>query len=405
MSEADPKLPTETILTEEVAAEPRRRRSPWRLVIMLSVPILLLAVGGYFWLTSGRYVSTDNAYVQQDMVSVAPEVTGIVGEVFVHENQPVHRGDLLFRLDQRPFRIALEQAEAQMASAQVQVAQLRTQTAGTVADIAGAENNLAYAQREFERYAELLRRGFTTRAAYSDKLHDVEEARERLANARAAQANAQSALANGGTDNQPAVLQARAARDQALLNLARTEVRAPSDGVATQVDRLQVGATAVSGVPMVTIVRGGTTYVEANFKETDLTNMYVGQPAEVTLDAYPGERFRGHVWSIGAGTGSQFSILPPQNATGNWVKVTQRVPVRIYIDGNPQRPLIAGLSADVSVDTRERPPAHPIMPVQQQQIGQPYRGGPQPAAPPPGTVVGQAPPPPTPRSQPQPAGR
>ena len=107
MSEADPKLPTETILTEEVAAEPRRRRSPWRLVIMLSVPILLLAVGGYFWLTSGRYVSTDNAYVQQDMVSVAPEVTGIVGEVFVHENQPVHRGDLLFRLDQRPFRIAL----------------------------------------------------------------------------------------------------------------------------------------------------------------------------------------------------------------------------------------------------------------------------------------------------------
>ena len=158
MSEADPKLPTETILTEEVAAEPRRRRSPWRLVIMLSVPILLLAVGGYFWLTSGRYVSTDNAYVQQDMVSVAPEVTGIVGEVFVHENQPVHRGDLLFRLDQRPFRIALEQAEAQMASAQVQVAQLRTQTAGTVADIAGAENNLAYAQREFERYAELLRR-------------------------------------------------------------------------------------------------------------------------------------------------------------------------------------------------------------------------------------------------------
>ena len=405
MSEADPKLPTETILTEEVAAEPRRRRSRWRLVIMLSVPILLLAVGGYFWLTSGRYVSTDNAYVQQDMVSVAPEVTGIVGEVFVHENQPVHRGDLLFRLDQRPFRIALEQAEAQMASAQVQVAQLRTQTAGTVADIAGAENNLAYAQREFERYAELLRRGFTTRAAYSDKLHDVEEARERLANARAAQANAQSALANGGTDKQPAVLQARAARDQALLNLARTEVRAPSDGVATQVDRLQVGATAVSGVPMVTIVRGGTTYVEANFKETDLTNMYVGQPAEVTLDAYPGERFRGHVWSIGAGTGSQFSILPPQNATGNWVKVTQRVPVRIYIDGNPQRPLIAGLSADVSVDTRERPPAHPIMPVQQQQIGQPYRGGPQPAAPPPGTVVGQAPPPPTPRSQPQPAGR
>jgi membrane fusion protein (multidrug efflux system) len=405
MSEADPKLPTETLLTEEAAAEPRRKRSPWRLVIMLSVPLLLLAVGGYFWLTSGRYVSTDNAYVQQDMVSVAPEVTGIVGEVFVRENQPVHRGDLLFRLDQRPFRIALEQAEAQMANAQVQVAQLRTQRAGTAADISGAEDNLAYAQREFNRFAALLQRGFTTRAEYSDKLHDVEEARERLANARAAQANAQSALANGGTDDQPAILQARAARDQALLNLARTEIRAPSDGVATQVDRLQVGATAVSGVPMVTIVRGGTTYVEANFKETDLTHMYVGQPAEVTLDAYPGERFQGHVWSIGAGTGAQFSILPPQNATGNWVKVTQRVPVRIYIDGNPRRPLIAGLSADVSVDTRERPPAHPILPVQRQQLGRPYVT--QPQAPPPGAVVPGVPraAPPSAPPQPQPAGR
>jgi membrane fusion protein (multidrug efflux system) len=375
MSEADPKLPTETILTEEAAAEPRRRRSPWRLVLLLSVPLVLLVVGGYFWLTSGRYVSTDNAYVQQDMVSVAPEVTGIVAEVLVRENQPVHRGDILFRINPQPFRIALEQAEAQMASAQVQVTQLRTQQAGTAADIAGAESNLAYAQREFDRYAELLRRGFTTRADYSDKLHDVEEARERLANARAAQANASSALADGGTASQPAVLAARAARDQALLNLARTEIRAPADGVATQVDRLQVGATAVSGVPMVTIVRSDTTYVEANYKETDLTNMYVGQPAEVTLDAYPGVRFHGHVWSIGAGTGAQFSILPPQNATGNWVKVTQRVPVRIYIDGTPERPLIAGLSADVDVDTRERPPGHPIMPVLQQQLGRPYQLG------------------------------
>lgn len=375
MSEADPKLPTETILTEEAAAEPRRRRNRWRLIVMLSVPLLLLAIGGYFWLTSGRYVSTDNAYVQQDMVSVAPEVSGIVAEVLVHENQPVRRGDILFRIDPRPFRIALEQAEAQMASARVQVTQLRTQSAGTEADIAGAERNLAFAQREFERYAELLRRGFATRAQYSEKQHDVEEARERLANARAAQANARAALARGGTDAQPAVLAARAARDEALLNLQRTVVRAPADGVATQVDRLQVGTTAVSGVPLVTIVRSDTTYVEANFKETDLTHMYVGQPAEVTLDAYPDVRFSGHVWSIGAGTGAQFSILPPQNATGNWVKVTQRVPVRIYIDGTPPRPLIAGLSVEVTVDTRERPPARPIMPVLQQQLGQPYRMG------------------------------
>src|SRR6185503_7777050 len=138
------------------------RSSDLRLILMLSVPVLLLAIGGYLWLTSGRYVSTDNAYVQQDMVSVAPEVQGIVAEVFVHENQQVHRGDLLFRIDQRPFRIALANAEAQIAAAQVQVNQLATRSAGTGADIAGAQDNLAYQQREFARLDELMRQGWLT---------------------------------------------------------------------------------------------------------------------------------------------------------------------------------------------------------------------------------------------------
>ena len=128
----------------------------------------------------------------------------------------------------------------------------------------------------------------------------------------------------------------------------------PADGIVTQIDRLQVGASAVGGVPMVTIVRRGTTYVEANYKETDLANMAVGQPATIEFDAYPGLEVEGRVASIGAGTGSQFSILPAQNANGNWVKVTQRVPVRIRIDGNPGRPMIAGLSADVTIDTQDR---------------------------------------------------
>jgi membrane fusion protein, multidrug efflux system len=146
------------------------------------------------------------------------------------------------------------------------------------------------------------------------------------------------------------------AREQALLNLSRTEVRAPADGRVSQTDRLQVGAAVVTGVPVVTVVRSNTTYVEANYKETDLANMYVGQPAEIELDAYPDVEIHGHVASIGAGTGSQFSVLPAQNASGNWVKVTQRVPVRIAIDGTPSRPMIAGLSADVTIDTRDRPP-------------------------------------------------
>ena len=355
MSEADPRIQSDAILTEAAAAEPERKARPWRFILMLSVPLLLALVGGYFWFTSGRYVSTDNAYVQQDMVSVAPEVSGAISEVLVRENQQVRRGDLLFRIDPRPFRIALAQADAQIAAAEVQVNEMMTRSAGTGADIQGAEANLNYAQREFSRYEALLRRGFTTRSRYDEALHEVQEARERLANARAEAANARSALSTGGPSSQPALQAARVAREQALLNLRRTEIRAPADGFVSQTDRLQVGAAAVLGVPVVTLVRSATTYVEANYKETDLANMYVGQPAEIELDAYPGLRISGHVASIGAGTGSQFSVIPAQNASGNWVKVTQRVPVRIAIDGAPGRPMIAGLSAEVSVDTQGRP--------------------------------------------------
>ncbi len=344
---------------EPVPAEPEtpaRKRGPFRLILMLSVPLLLLLVGGYFYLTSGRYVSTDNAYVQQDMVSVAPEVQGVVTEVLVRENQQVRRGQLLFRIDPRPYRIALAQAEAQIAAAQVQVNQLSTQSAGTAADIQGAEANLAYQQREFDRLQGLMQQGWITRTRFDEAQHNVNEARERLANARAAAANARSALAAGGPSSQPQLQAAYVAREQALLNLSRTEVRAPADGTVSQTDRLQVGNAVVTGVPVLTIVRSATTYVEANYKETDLANMYVGQPAEISIDAYPGLTLHGRVASIGAGTGSQFSVLPAQNASGNWVKVRQRVPVRIAILGNPGRPMIAGLSADVTVDTRDRPP-------------------------------------------------
>lgn len=353
MSEADPKMQADR--AADAIPERAARKRPWRLILMLSVPLLLLLFGGYVWLTSGRYVSTDNAYVQQDMVSVAPEVNGVIAEVLVRENQQVRRGDLLFRIDARPYRIALAQAEAQIAAAEVQVNQVLTRSAGTGADIEGAAANLRYAQSEYGRYEELLRRGFTTRSRYDEALHDVAEARERLANARAEAANAGAAMSGGGPANQPALQAARVARDQALLNLARTEIRASADGTVSQTDRLQVGAAVVTGVPVITLVRGATTYVEANYKETDLADMVVGQPAEIEIDAYPGVRVRGHVASIGAGTGAQFSVLPAQNASGNWVKVRQRVPVRIAIDGDPGRPLIAGLSADVTVDTRERP--------------------------------------------------
>jgi membrane fusion protein (multidrug efflux system) len=355
MSEADPKVQAESE-AEAAAPEKAARRRPWRLILMLSVPLILAAIGGYMWLTSGRYVSTDNAYVQQDMVTVAAEVNGVISEVLVRENQRVRRGDLLFRIDPRPFRIALAQADAQIAAAQVQVNQLETRSAGTGADIEGAQANLVYQQGEYARLDQLMSRGWVTRTRHDEALHNLQEARERLANARADAATAHSALQGGGPANQPALQAARVAREQALLNLSRTEVRAPSDGIVSQTDRLQVGATAVTGVPVVTLVRSATSYVEANYKETDLANMYVGQPAEIGIDAYSGREICGHVASIGAGTGAQFSVLPAQNASGNWVKVRQRVPVRIAVDCDPGRPLLAGLSAHVTVDTRERPP-------------------------------------------------
>ncbi|HEX8241264.1 MAG TPA: HlyD family secretion protein [Allosphingosinicella sp.] len=347
----------------EQAAPPRKKRL--RLVLMLSVPLLIAAVGLYLWLSSGRYVATDNAYVQQDKVSVSAEISGPIAEVLVRENQPVKRGDLLFRIDPRPYRIALEQAEAQIAGAQVSVHKLEAESAGTNADIQGASANVTFAQRAFERQAELMRRGFTTRARYDEALHGVQEARERLANARADARIKQAALADGPAAAQPAVAAAYAARDKALLDLKRTEVRSPIDGYVSQTERLQIGAAVVPGLPVVTVVRSEQAWVEANYKETDLDRMAPGQPAEIRLDAYPSTRIRGHVASIGRGTGSEFSVLPAQNASGNWVKVTQRVPVRIAIDENPGRPMIAGLSAEVKVDTKEAP-LPPAKPRQQQ---------------------------------------
>jgi membrane fusion protein (multidrug efflux system) len=327
-----------TIAAPEEAQTKAPGKRNWRLVLMLSVPLLLALIGGYMWLTSGRYVSTDNAYVQLDKVTVSAEVAGPIREVLVRENQRVRRGDVLFRIDPAPFRIALAQAEAQLHAAQVQVARAETEIAGTGADIEGAQANLGFTQRALARQQELLSRGFTTRARYDEALHAVQEARERLSNARAEADEARSA--------------ALAARDRALLDLRRTEVRAPMDGYVSQTDRLQPGSAVVPGLAVVTIVGGAAPWIEANYKETDLAHMRVGQPAEIHLDAYPDAPIRGHVASIGRGTGSEFSVLPAQNASGNWVKVTQRVPVRIVIDGTPGREMIAGLSADVTIDTK-----------------------------------------------------
>jgi len=337
----------------EEAPKPRRRiklpkgKSALRPLLMLLVPALLLLAGGYYWLASGDRVSTDNAAVKQDIVSVSAQVTGPIVDVAVKNGDQVKRGQLLFRIDPAPFRVALEQAQAQLAAARLATTQLHTQAAGTGADITGSQANLAIKRNALARQSALLKQGFTTRSDYEDALNEVRSAETQLADARARAANANAAIAPG---EQPSIAQAQAAVDKARLDLSRTEVRAPMDGSVANADRLQVGQMAALGLGMLSIVHNETGWVEANFKEKDVGRMVPGHKASVELDAYPGEHFAAHVQSVGAGTGSEFAILPAQNANGNWVKVTQRVPIRIAFDGTPSRPMIAGLSATVEVD-------------------------------------------------------
>lgn len=345
------KMTAEPLSGEEVPVIERERGKWKRILVMLIVPLVLLAAGGWYYLAGQDEVSTDNAAVKQDITSVGAQVGGPIAEVFVREGDRVRAGQLLFRIDPAPYQVALAQAAAQLAAAQLAERQVLTQAAGTGADIVGAQGQLAITERALARQAELLRQGFTTRVSYDEALADVTAARTRLADARAQAANAQAAIVPSG--EQPGEAAARAAIAKARLDLARTEVRAPAAGVVASAERLLVGQQVVPGIGMLSLVAGGDAWVEANFKEKDLARMVPGQKVEVEIDAYPDEKLTGRVQSIGAGTGSEFAILPAQNANGNWVKVTQRVPVRIRLDRKPSRPLIAGLSATATVDLRD----------------------------------------------------
>ncbi|MBN8847606.1 MULTISPECIES: HlyD family secretion protein [unclassified Sphingomonas] len=359
MADADPKrefaADKEISVLSQEDGPAEKRRGVLRLVPMLGVPLLIALVGGYFYITSGRYISTDNAYVRQDMISVSPDVSGRIVEVDVRENQQVKAGDVLFRIDPEPYKIALAQADADLATARVQVSTMATDTGSAAADIQNAKAELTLAQATYSRQTALMKQGFTTRAAFDAATQGVAAANAKLATAQAAAARARQQLGSGGGTGQPAAIQvALAKREKAAYDLERSVVRAPKDGIVSQTGRLQVGNITPSGVPALSLVVSQQAWVEANFKETDLNHMRVGQPAELSFDAYPGLKVKGRVQSIGAGTGSEFSVLPAQNATGNWVKVTQRVPVRIAIDGTPPRAMIAGLSTDVTIDTKAR---------------------------------------------------
>ncbi len=361
MAEADPKIEN---AAEENPAEPgtragkasivsRRAARPWgRYALMASVPLLLILGGLWYWMTSGRTAATDNAYIHQNRVSITSEVGGKILDVYVHENQQVKAGQLLFRIDPSSYRVQMEQANAALANAEVDVKTLSATVETNAGAIAAAQSAVKYAQANYDRHAALMARGFNTRANMDIANNQLVQAKAHLAQAQAEAAVDRAKLiapaAAGGVN--PKLAAARAQIAQAQLAIGRTTVVAPFDGIVTQTSNLQVGQMAQAGIPMLTIIQNGNAWVEANFKETDLKRMAPGLPARIRLDAYPGVELKGHVESIGAGTGSEFSVLPAQNANGNWVKVTQRVPVRIAIDEKSPRQLIAGLSVEVEVD-------------------------------------------------------
>lgn len=350
MAEQDPHI--------EVPAEAKHDASPprrnWqRLLVMLSVPAALLIGGLLYWQSLQGQVSTDNAYIHVDKISVSSEVSGKIVEVLVKENQHVNAGDLLFRIDPEAFELQIAQADAAVAAAEVSQISAASSSALSGADISAAQQNIAFARSNLTRQEALARDGFTTKAALEAAQHQLAVAEEQLRLAQAKQSEAAAKLATGSAmpGVYPQLAAASAQRRTAQLNLRRTEVRAPAAGVIGQADRLQVGQDMVMGLPALTLVADGSYYIEANFKETDLNDMRIGQRAEIRVDAYPGLVLKGHVAAIGAGTGSEFSVLPAQNASGNWVKVTQRVPVRIALDQASPRQLIAGLSVKTKVFT------------------------------------------------------
>ncbi len=338
------------------AAAPPRKLARWRLPLMIAGPALLIVIVAYFYLTGGRYQTTDDAYVQTARVAISANVAGRVTQLSVRDNQVVHKGDVLFKLDDAPFRIAVEEANAQLAAARLQIETLRANYRQRQAESASAQDTVAFQQTEFDRQQRLLSSGIASQMQVDRARHALDEARTQLAGSHQQIGAVVASLAgdpNLPVDQHPSVKQAQALLDRAKLNLSYTTVTAPSEGVVTRVEQLQVGTYISAAAPVFALVSNSDIWIEANFKEDQLTHMRVGQAVEVKLDSYPGKTFEGKVSSVSPGTGSAFSVLPPENATGNWVKVVQRLPVRVELDNlDPAYPLQGGLSADVSVDTR-----------------------------------------------------
>lgn len=340
-----------------------------RMIFPALLGLLLLAAGGggLWWFLEGRHVrSTDNAYVEADMAVIAPKVPGYVAEVAVTDNQPVRKGDLLVRIEDADFRAALARSDAEVervrlatGAARATVEAVRSSIAEGEAELRAAEAEVVRARADMARAEELMKRGFATRALVDERRAALATAEARIAERRAGVATAQAnrSAASGTAQSGSAALKAAIAqRETSALDLANTVIRSPIDGVVGN-RAARVGQYARIGQQLMVVVPVAEAYLVANFKETQVAGMVAGQPVRIRLDGYPDKPMNGRITSFSPASGSRFSVIPPENATGNFTRVVQRLPVRIEID----RPLpegvrlVPGLSARVQVDMRDRP--------------------------------------------------
>ena len=329
-----------------------------RTVLLVLVPLAAAAIGIYIYAESGRYVTTENAYIKSNIIAISSDVSGRVEWVGVEDSTLVRKGQILFRLDQQPFKIALDRSEAELDLVRTQVEHLRADYHEAVTQVVTEEERVKFLTRQLSRHKKLMDRKLGSEQAYDVAAHDLSLAKRQV---RVLRQRVQRALQSLGGNPDIKVeaharfLRARAERDQAAIAWADTSIEAPVDGIVSNM-KLQAGEYVEEGDAVFTIIENGKVWIEANLKETQLTHVLQGQSASITVDAYPGVEWPATVDAIAPATGAEFSVLPPQNATGNWVKVVQRIPVLLDVEQPPKgNPLRAGMTVTVAIDTeRER---------------------------------------------------
>jgi membrane fusion protein (multidrug efflux system) len=333
---------------------PAPKKSRRRTLMFALLPVALIA-GGYFYVTGGAVMSTDNAYVQADMVGLSTDVSGIVTQILVHDNQKVAKGDILFKLDPLQFQLALDRAEAQVGNTRNDLIALQTSYRNMQAQVEQAQKDVDFNTVNFQRQEQLIANNFTPKATFDAARNTLQNSQQKLASLQQQLAGLAANL-NGDPDapieNHPKYKDAVAARDEAARQLAHTVVRAPFAGIVTNVPSLQPGQYLAAAATAFNIVSTDHVWVQASPKETELTYVKPGQKVVVEVDTYPGQRWTGTVDSISPASASSFSLLPAENTSGNWVKVVQRIPMRVSVTNVPGKPqLRVGMSVELSVDT------------------------------------------------------